>query len=75
MKSWLELERKKHPLLLLLCDRFIYIEVLDGAIQKSKKRSVLQTLKLVTAEKPVEKPVEKSLNKIDTQTIELIDPL
>jgi hypothetical protein len=43
--------------------------------RKSKKRSSTERKKTSwkTVEKPVEKPVEKSLNKIDTQTIELID--
>jgi hypothetical protein len=67
---------EKNTIPLLFCDRFIYIEVLDGAIQKKKKRSSTTDTKPAgkTVEKPVEKPVEKSLNKIDTQTIELIRP-
>jgi uncharacterized LabA/DUF88 family protein len=65
--------RKTPNSFIVACDRFIYIEVLDGAIQKAKKRSSTTDKKPAgkTVEKP-EKPVEKSLNKIDTQTIELI---
>jgi hypothetical protein len=69
--------RKNTQFFIVACDRFIYIEVLDGAIQKkTKKRSSTTDTKKPagkTVEKPVEKPVEKSLNKIDTQTIELIE--
>jgi hypothetical protein len=45
--------------------------------RKKKNGQVLQTPKPAgkTVEKPVEKPVEKSLNKIDTQTIELIETI
>jgi hypothetical protein len=44
----------------LTCDRFIYIEVLDGAIQKkAKKRS--STTDTKTSWKTVEKPVENRL--------------
>jgi hypothetical protein len=31
--------RKNTNSFIVACDRFIYIEVLDGAIQKAKKRS------------------------------------
>jgi hypothetical protein len=42
--------------------------------RKAKKRSsTTDTKPAGKQEKPVEKPVEKSLNKIDTQTIELIE--
>jgi hypothetical protein len=70
-------EKKTPNSFIVACDRFIYIEVLDGAIQKkAKKRSSSTDTKKPagkTAGKPVEKPIEKSLNKIDTQTIELIE--
>ena len=61
---------------IVACDRFIYIEVLDGAIQKKAKKRSADTKKPVgkPVEKTIEKPIEKSsLNKIDTQTIELIE--
>lgn len=60
-------EKKTPNSFIVACDRFIYIEVLDGAIKKkSPKRST-------DTKKPAEKPIEKSLNKIDLQTIELIE--
>ena len=68
-------EQKTPNSFIVACDRFIYIEVLDGAIKKKAKKSAADTKKPVgkPAGKPVEKPVEKSLNKVDTQTIELIE--
>lgn len=68
-------EKKTPSPFIVACDRFIYIEVLDGAIQKKAKKRSADTKKPTgkTIEKPVEKPVEKSLNKIDNQTIELIE--
>lgn len=60
-------EKKTPNSFIVACDRFIYIEVLDGAIKKkSPKRTA-------DPKKPAEKPIEKSLNKIDLQTIELIE--
>lgn len=63
-------EKKTPNSFIVACDRFIYIEVLDGAIQKKKqpKPTIIGTKK--TVEKPV---VEKPLNKIDIATIELIE--
>jgi uncharacterized LabA/DUF88 family protein len=68
-------EKKTPNSFIVACDRFIYIEVLDGAIQKKAKKRSADTKKPAgkTIEKPVEKAVEKSLNKIDNQTIELIE--
>jgi hypothetical protein len=52
---------------------FIYIEVLDGAIQKkSKKRSADTKNQLENPLKRL-KTYWNHLNKIDTQTIELIE--
>jgi hypothetical protein len=59
-------EKKTPNSFIVACDRFIYIEVLDGAIQKKK-------IKAADIKKPVEKPAEKALHKIDKQTIELIE--
>ena len=57
-------EKKTPNSFIVACDRFIYIEVLDGAIQKKKpKENVVDT----------KKPVEKPLNKIDLPIIELIE--
>jgi uncharacterized LabA/DUF88 family protein len=60
-------EKKTPNSFIVACDRFIYIEVLDGAINKKLPKRSTDT------KKPIEKPVEKSLNKIDLQTIELIE--
>jgi uncharacterized LabA/DUF88 family protein len=58
-------EKKTPNSFIVACDRFIYIEVLDGAITKKViKRSNLGT------KKPVEKEIAA---KIDSQTIELIE--
>lgn len=61
-------EKKTPNSFIVACDRFIYIEVLDGAIQKKKPK----TTATADAKKPVEKPAEKALHKIDKQTIDLI---
>lgn len=61
-------EKKTPNSFIVACDRFIYIEVLDGAIQKKKPKE-----NVVDTKKPVEKLVEKPLNKIDLQIIELIE--
>ena len=59
-------EKKTPNSFIVACDRFIYIEVLDGAISKKKY------IKAATPE--AKKVVEKELsNKIDIQTIELIE--
>ncbi|HRN43824.1 MAG TPA: NYN domain-containing protein [Flavobacterium sp.] len=52
-------EQKTPNSFIVACDRFIYIEVLDGAIKKKAKKPATDT--------------KKSLNKIDTHTIELIE--
>lgn len=57
-------EQKTPNSFIVACDRFIYIEVLDGAIKKkSPKRTATDT----------KKAAPKSLNKVDLQTIELIE--
>ncbi|SFC83490.1 NYN domain-containing protein [Flavobacterium phragmitis] len=61
-------EKKTPSSFIVACDRFIYIEVLDGATQKKKPKVTAADTK-----KPVEKPAEKALHKIDKQTIELIE--
>ena len=60
-------EKKTPNSFIVACDRFVYIEVLDGAIKKKLPKRSTDT------KKPIEKPVEKSLNKIDLHTIELIE--
>jgi hypothetical protein len=61
-------EKKTPNSFIVACDRFIYIEVLDGAIkQKPVKSSITSALE---SKKPIE-PTPSS--KIDLQTIELIE--
>ena len=60
-------EKKTPNSFIVACDRFVYIEVLDGAINKKLPKRSSDT------KKPIEKPVEKSLSKIDLHTIELIE--
>jgi hypothetical protein len=63
-------EKKTPNSFIVACDRFIYIEVLDGAIQKKKPKPVTTT---IDSKKTIEKPAEKALDKIDKATIELIE--
>ena len=58
-------EKKTPNSFIVACDRFIYIEVLDGAIKKK-----LPKPSIADSKKPVEKEVT---TKIDNQTIELIE--
>jgi hypothetical protein len=60
-------EKKTPNSFIVACDRFVYIEVLDGAIKKKLPKRSTDT------KKPIEKPLEKSLSKIDLHTIELIE--
>jgi uncharacterized LabA/DUF88 family protein len=71
-------EKKTPNSFIVACDRFIYIEVLDGAIKKTRviangrSKSPKPTVAPVAeSKKPAEK--ETSSNKIDSQTIELIE--
>lgn len=69
-------EKKTPSAFIVACDRFIYIEVLDGAIKKKEPKPTASDSKKAV-EKPTgkqpEKQTEKPLNKIDLQTIELIE--
>lgn len=60
-------EKKTPNAFIVACDRFVYLEVLDGAIKKKLPKRSTDT------KKPIEKPLEKSLSKIDLHTIELIE--
>ncbi|GGF10838.1 NYN domain-containing protein [Flavobacterium limi] len=62
-------EKKTPNSFIVACDRFIYIEVLDGAIQKKKPKPATTA----DSKKPVEKPAAKALHKIDPSTIDLIE--
>ena len=71
-------EKKTPNSFIVACDRFIYIEVLDGAIKKTRviangrSKSPKSTVAPVAeSKKPAEK--EANPNKIDSQTIELIE--
>jgi uncharacterized LabA/DUF88 family protein len=79
-------EKKTPNSFIVACDRFIYIEVLDGAIKKKlPKNRVIEDVKKIVdpsnleqtkqkvAVKTTDKPEQKPLNKIDNQTIELIE--
>ncbi|MFM2370179.1 MAG: hypothetical protein RL619_2500 [Bacteroidota bacterium] len=57
-------EQKTPNSFIVACDRFIYIEVLDGAIKKKLPKRTATDAK---------KASPKSLNKVDLQTIELIE--
>jgi uncharacterized LabA/DUF88 family protein len=57
-------EQKTPNSFIVACDRFVYIEVLDGAMKKKEPKR--------TATDP-KKSSPKSLNKVDRQTIELIE--
>lgn len=65
-------EKKTPNSFIVACDRFVYIEVLDGAIKKKTKKptSSSNNTASVTAKKQVP---AKTLNTIDIQTIDLIE--
>jgi len=71
-------EQKTPKPFISACDRFIFIEVLDGAIKKKivKPADATSGIKKVV-EKEIaritEKPTQKPLNKIDEDIIELIE--
>ena len=73
-------EQKTPKPFISACDRFVFIEVLDGAIKKTRKTNAqIKSTKpnaapVSDSKKVVEKIIEKeSPNKIDSQTIELIE--
>ena len=63
-------EKKTPNSFIVACDRFIYIEVLDSAVNKKELKPLAAS---ADVKKSNEKPIEKSLSKIDLQTIELIE--
>ncbi len=68
-------EKKTPNSLIAACDRFIYIEVLDGATKKKTKKTSSTSSDADSKKKPaktVEKIPEKALSKIDDDIIELI---
>ncbi|HEY4617713.1 MAG TPA: NYN domain-containing protein [Flavobacterium sp.] len=70
-------EQKTPNSFIVACDRFVYIEVLDGHIKKKKpKRTTATETKKVIDKNPskvVEKITPKPLNKVDEPTIDLIE--
>jgi hypothetical protein len=70
-------EQKTPKPFISACDRFIFIEVLDGAIKKKSPKKVVEVENRKTVEKTTvkiaEKASQKPLNKIDEPTIELIE--
>lgn len=63
-------EKKTPNSFIVACDRFIYIEVLDGPIKKKKAKPVVPNIIPADAKKAIEK---KPAIKIDNATIELIE--
>jgi NYN domain/OST-HTH/LOTUS domain len=73
-------EKKTPNAFIVACDRFIYIEVLEGAVKKTRRVTEPNATKtpkataLPDTKKPKVKEVEKEpVNKIDNKTIELIE--
>jgi uncharacterized LabA/DUF88 family protein len=68
-------EKKTPNSFIVACDRFIYIEVLQGAVKKKvTKIATNDTKKVVEKGTPEKEIVEKEVvQKIDLQTIELIE--
>jgi len=72
-------EKKTPNSFIVACDRFVYIEVLEGAIKKKIRKPAIthstgikKPAEKITG-KTAEKTEQKPLNKIDNQTIELIE--
>jgi hypothetical protein len=71
-------EKKTPNSFIVACDRFIYIEVLEGAIKKTRGGTELSSAKnpktATTTTTDTKKPIEKEItSKVDLQTIELIE--
>jgi hypothetical protein len=74
-------EKKTPNSFIVACDRFIYIEVLDGAVKKPAKRGPTNTAtttktttkKSVDSSNSEQAPQKETPNKVDLQTIELIE--
>lgn len=70
-------EKKTPNSFIVACDRFVYIEVLEGAVKKKTRKPVANTTAASSAntKKPAEPaPIEKeTTTKVDLQTIELIE--
>jgi len=67
-------EKKTPNSFIAACDRFVYIEVLDGAVKKKAPKEITDaTDPKKNTGKVAEKTPQKALNKVDVQTIELIE--
>lgn len=70
-------EQKTPKPFISACDRFIFLEVIDGAVKKKPAKKNNEPDSKKTVEKDVakitEKTPQKPLNKIDEPTIELIE--
>jgi uncharacterized LabA/DUF88 family protein len=70
-------EKKTPNSFIVACDRFVYIEVLEGAIKKNLRRAeqlVAKNPKAFATPTDSKKPTEKEItSKVDLQTIELIE--
>ncbi|AWI26367.1 NYN domain-containing protein [Flavobacterium pallidum] len=56
-------EKKTPPSLIAACDKFIYLEVLEGAVQKKASKRIAATAVKKNVVKPVEKVSEKAPEK------------
>ncbi|AWG23416.1 Maebl [Flavobacterium faecale] len=65
-------EKKTPNSFIVACDRFVYIEVLDGAIKKKTKKPATSSNNTATVNTKKQAPA-KTLNTIDIQTIDLIE--
>lgn len=69
-------EQKTPKPFIAACDRFIFIEVLEGAKKKKPAKAAIETeikAQAKATQKATEKAPIKALNKIDIKTIELIE--
>lgn len=66
-------EKKTPNSFIAACDRFVYIEVLDGAVKKKAPKDPIDSDNKKSPGKIIEKVPAKALNKVDTQTLELIE--
>ncbi|MBF6609256.1 MAG: NYN domain-containing protein [Flavobacterium sp.] len=69
-------EKKTPKPFIAACDRFIFIEVLDGAVKKKKPVKTVeaeQKANVKATQKAADKATQKVLQKIDEPTIELIE--
>ncbi len=69
-------EKKTPKPFIAACDRFVFIEVLDGAVKKKKPKQASTTeikATIKATSKALEKAPEKVFSKVDLETIDLIE--